>query len=152
MLRYDYADSYIFLSTPSFPQKSFSKMKMEESGTSKPKYGNSMITSRLWGPTTTGVPSHLNLPKACAIYSIINWMVAHPNVRGIQIMCILSLPPLLEDEQQRITGQRVGLVEVILCAMLRFPENTSFTLQPSTPLFSWHVLLVDGKECFSIIP
>eukprot|EP00532_Pseudo-nitzschia_australis_P005481 CAMPEP_0168168594 /NCGR_PEP_ID=MMETSP0139_2-20121125/3179_1 /TAXON_ID=44445 /ORGANISM="Pseudo-nitzschia australis, Strain 10249 10 AB" /LENGTH=695 /DNA_ID=CAMNT_0008085939 /DNA_START=84 /DNA_END=2171 /DNA_ORIENTATION=- len=105
-------------------RKPFSKIKLEESGTSKPKYGNSMITSRLWGPTTTGVPSHLNLPKSCAIYSIINWMVAHPNVRGIQIMCIRCLPPLLEDELQRTTGQRVGLVEVILCAMLRFPESS----------------------------
>lgn len=82
-----------------------------------------MITSRLWGPTATGVPSHLNLPKSCAIYSIVNWMVAHPNVRGIQTMCIKALPSLLEDEQQRITGRRVGLVEVILCAMLRFPDS-----------------------------
>jgi hypothetical protein len=82
-----------------------------------------MITNRLWGPTAAGVPSHLNLPKPCAIYSIVNWMVAHPNVRGIQTMCIKSLPSLLEDEQQRITGRRVGLVEVILCAMMRFPES-----------------------------
>eukprot|EP00536_Pseudo-nitzschia_multiseries_P014488 jgi/Psemu1/246124/estExt_Genewise1.C_7120008 len=81
-----------------------------------------MITKRLWGPTSSGVPSHLNLPKSCAIYSIVNWMVAHPNVKGIQTMCIRCLPSLLEDEQQRITGQRVGLVEVILCAMLRFPD------------------------------
>lgn len=89
----------------------------------KPKYGKSMITSRLWGPSANGVPSHLNLPKSCAIYSIVNWMVAHPNVRGIQTMCIESLPSLLEDERQRITGRRVGLVEVILCAMLRFPDS-----------------------------
>jgi len=100
-----------------------SKTDTKESDTSKPKYGNSMITRRLWGPTTNGVPSHLNLPKSCAIYSIVNWMVAHPNVRGIQTMCIQCLPSLLEDEQQRITGQRVGLVEVILCAMLRFPDS-----------------------------
>ena len=37
-------------------------------------------------------------------------------------MCIQALPSLLEDEQQRVTGQRVGLVEVILSAMMRFPE------------------------------
>ena len=81
-----------------------------------------MITKRLWGPTAAGVPSHLNLPKSFAIYSIVNWMVAHPNVRGIQIMCIKALPALLDDEQQRVIGRRVGLVEVIMCAMLRFPE------------------------------
>jgi hypothetical protein len=88
-----------------------------------PKYGNSMITDRLFGPTATGAPSRLNLPAACAIYSIVNWMVAHPDVEGIQTMCICSLPILLEDEQQRITAQRVGLVEVILSAMLRFPNS-----------------------------
>ena len=38
-------------------------------------------------------------------------------------MCIKALPSLLEDEQQRLTGRRVGLVEVIMCAMLRFPDN-----------------------------
>jgi len=98
-----------------------SKKKIEENNR-KPKYGTSMITSRLWGPSATGVPSHLNLPKSCAIYSIVNWMVAHPNVPGIQTMCIESLPSLLEDEHQRKIGRRVGLVEVVLCAMLRFPE------------------------------
>lgn len=100
-----------------------SKAVTEEVVNKKPKYGNSIITSRLWGPSATGVPSFLNLPKPCAIYSIINWMVAHPNVPGIQIMCIQSLPFLLEDEQQRLVGRRVGLVEVILCAMLRFPDR-----------------------------
>ena len=100
-----------------------SKRVVKRKDTQKPKYGHSMITSRLLGPTATGVPSHLNLPKPCAIYSIVNWMVAHPNVRGIQTMCIKSLPSLLEDEQQRIIGRRVGLVEVILCAMMRFSES-----------------------------
>eukprot|EP00533_Pseudo-nitzschia_delicatissima_P005388 CAMPEP_0116100302 /NCGR_PEP_ID=MMETSP0327-20121206/12222_1 /TAXON_ID=44447 /ORGANISM="Pseudo-nitzschia delicatissima, Strain B596" /LENGTH=694 /DNA_ID=CAMNT_0003592223 /DNA_START=220 /DNA_END=2304 /DNA_ORIENTATION=- len=101
----------------------FSKKDHEKDDDQKPKYGQSMITMRLWGPTAAGVPSHLNLPKSCAIYSIVNWMVAHPNVRGIQTMCIKALPPLLEDEQQRLTGRRVGLVEVIMCAMLRFPDS-----------------------------
>lgn len=99
-----------------------SKAVTKEVDIKKPKYGNSMITSRLWGPNPNGVPSYLNLPKPCAIYSIVNWMVAHPNVPGIQIMCIQSLPSLLEDEKQRLVGRRVGLVEVILCAMLRFPD------------------------------
>jgi hypothetical protein len=98
-------------------------MVSEERDTQKPKFGQSMITNRLLGPSAMGVPSHLNLPKSCAIYSIVNWMVAHPNVQGIQTMCIMALPSLLEDEQQRITAQRIGMVEVILCAMLRFSGN-----------------------------
>jgi hypothetical protein len=101
----------------------FSKKDAKDEDNLGPKFGYSMITRRLWGPTATGVPSHLNLPKSCAIYSIVNWMVAHPNVRGIQTMCIKALPPLLEDEHQRLTGRQVGLVEVILCAMLRFPDS-----------------------------
>lgn len=111
----------------------------------KPKYGNSMITNRLWGPTANGVPSYLNLPKSCAIYSIVNWMVAHPNVRGIQTMCIQSLPSLLEDEEQRLVGRRVGLVEVILCAMLRFPDSVDL----HTAVFHAIVLLarpLGGRE------
>jgi hypothetical protein len=50
-------------------------------------------------------------------------MVAHPNVEGIQIMCVASLPTLLEDEQQRLTAQRLGLIEVVLSAMMRFPDS-----------------------------
>ena len=79
-----------------------------------------MITSRLLGPAADGKVSHLSLPQSCAIYSIVNWMVAFPDVEGIQTMCIDCLPCLLEDEQQRLTAQRVGLVEVVLRAMLRF--------------------------------
>jgi len=122
-----------------------SKFAKKEVDNQKPKYGNSMITSRLWGPSTTGVPSHLNLPKSCAIYSIVNWMVAHPNVRGIQTRCIQSLPSLLEDEQQRLIGRRVGLVEVILCAMLQFPDSVDL----HTAVFHAIVLLarpLGGRE------
>jgi hypothetical protein len=104
-----------------------------------------MITDRLWGPTAVGAPSHLNLPANCAIYSIVNWMVAHPDVEGVQTMCICSLPGLLEDEQQRLTAQRVGLVEVILCAMLRFPNSAKL----HTAAFHTMVLLarpIGGRE------
>ena len=80
-----------------------------------------MITSRLLGPSSKGAPSHLQLPRSCAIYSIVNWMVAYPEVEGIQIRCVSTLPVLLEDESQRLLAQRVGLVEVVLKAMLRFP-------------------------------
>jgi hypothetical protein len=39
-----------------------------------------------------------------------------------QTMCIDCLPCLLEDEQQRLTAQRIGLVEIVLRAMLRFRD------------------------------
>lgn len=39
-----------------------------------------------------------------------------------QIKCVAILPVLLEDESQRLMAQRVGLVEVVLRAMLRFPD------------------------------
>lgn len=93
----------------------------ESNCTKKVKYGNSMITSRLLGPSSKGQPSHLKLPRSCAIYSIVNWMVAYPEVEGIQIRCVSTLPVLLEDESQRLLAQRIGLVEVVLKAMLRFP-------------------------------
>lgn len=49
-------------------------------------------------------------------------MVAYPEVEGIQIRCVATLPVLLEDESQRLMAQRVGLVDVVLRAMLRFPD------------------------------
>jgi hypothetical protein len=51
----------------------------------KIKHGNSMITSRLLGPSAQGKPSFMNLPQSCAIFSIANWMVAYPKVEGIQV-------------------------------------------------------------------
>jgi hypothetical protein len=104
-----------------------------------------MITDRLLGPTANGTPSYLNLPTNCAVYSIVNWMVAHPDVEGIQTMCICALPTLLEDEEQRMTAQRVGIVEVILCGMLRFPESAKL----HTAAFHTIVLLarpIGGRE------
>jgi len=110
----------ITVSGRSIQELTVSKKEKDEDSSSKPKYGDSMITNRLWGPSASG---NLNLPKACAIYSIVNWMLTHPNVKGIQTMCIQSLPSLLEDEQQRIIGRKIGLVKVMLCAMLRFPDS-----------------------------
>ena len=49
----------------------------------KPKFANSMITQRLLGPSS-GHPGNLSLPWSCAIYSIVNWMVAFSDVEGIQ--------------------------------------------------------------------
>ncbi len=95
-----------------------------------------MITSRLLGPSSKGVPSHLQLPRSCAIYSIVNWMVAYPEVEGIQIKCVATLPVLLEDEAQRLMAQRVGLVEVVLRAMLRFPES------PKLHIAAFHAMVL----------
>lgn len=51
----------------------------------RPRYGKSMITARLLGPSSAGAPSHLSLPRSCAIFSVVNWMVAHAHVEGIQV-------------------------------------------------------------------
>lgn len=66
------------------------------------------------------------------INSIVNRTVAHLHVQGIQTTCILSLPSLLNDEQHRITGRREGLVDLMMGAMLRFPQSVSSTLWSST--------------------
>ena len=82
-----------------------------------------MITGRLLGPTATGAPGNLNLPWSCAIYSIVNWMVAYSEVEGIQTLCLKVFPYLLEDEQQRLTAQNAGLTDIVLRAMIMFPDS-----------------------------
>jgi hypothetical protein len=87
--------------------------------------GPSDLTQRLLGPSRDGAPGALELPWSCAIYSIVNWMIAFSGVEGIQTMCLKVLPTLLEDEQQRIIAQRAGLTSVVLRAMVMFPESAS---------------------------
>lgn len=99
------------------------KRKRQSSGGSGPRLGNSMITNRLLRPTATGEVDNVNLPWSCAIYSVVNWMVAFQDVEGIQIMCLKCLPYLLEDEQQRTTAQRAGLTDNVLRAMVLFPDS-----------------------------
>jgi hypothetical protein len=82
-----------------------------------------MITGRLLGPTTTGEAGNMNLPWSCAIYSIVNWMTAYSEVEGIQTLCLKILPCILEDEQQRQTAQTARLTDVVLRAMVMFPES-----------------------------
>lgn len=104
-----------------------------------------MITDRLLGPTAAGDPGNLNLPWSCAIYSIVNWMVAFLDVEGIQILCLKVLPFLLEDERQRMTAQRTGLTDVILRAMVLFDKS----VQLQIAAFHTIVLLarpLGGKE------
>ena len=88
----------------------------------KPKFASSSITAKLLGVSSKGAASHTFLPKSCAVFSIVNWMVAHTDVEGIQAMCIKALPSLLEDEDQRLTAQRAGLTDVILRAMVLYPD------------------------------
>lgn len=51
----------------------------------KVKFGYSELTLRLLGPSQTGEAGNVNLPWSCAIYSIVNWMVAFTDVEGIQV-------------------------------------------------------------------
>jgi hypothetical protein len=88
------------------------------------KFGHSMLTQRLLGPAADGTPGHNDLPWSCAIYSIVNWMVAFSDVEGIQTMCLKVLPSILEDEQQRMTAQRAGLTDIVLRGMVMFPDST----------------------------
>jgi len=99
------------------------KRKRQANGGSGPRLGNSMITNRLLRPTAAGDVDNVNLPWSCAIYSVVNWMVAFQDVEGIQIMCLKTLPYLLEDEQQRTTAQRAGLTDNVLHAMVLFPDS-----------------------------
>ena len=99
------------------------KRKRQPNREPGPKLGNSMITNRLLRPTASGDVDNVNLPWSCAIYSVVNWMVAFQDVEGIQIMCLKTLPYLLEDEQQRTTAQRAGLTDNVLRAMVLFPDS-----------------------------
>ena len=90
---------------------------------SKPKFGHSKLTERLLGATKQGNAGPVDLPWSCAIYSVVNWMVAFIDVLGIQIMCLKVLPCLLEDEHQRTTAQRAGLTDIVLKGMIIFPNS-----------------------------
>lgn len=88
----------------------------------KMRYGSSQITDRLLGPSSAD-QVNTALPWSCAVYSIVNWMTAFKNVQGIQSICLDALPCLMEDEQQRLVAQRAGLADVVLGAMVRFPDS-----------------------------
>jgi len=109
------------------------------------KYGQSQITKRLLGPAKNGKAGNVNLPWSCAIYSIVNWMVAFADVEGVQTMCLKALPDLLEDESQRTTAQLAGLTDIVLKGMVLFPDSVTL----HTAAFHTIVLLarpLGGKE------
>lgn len=121
------------------------KVKSEEAKAHNVQFGNSMLTQRLLGPSRQGDPGDMNLPWSCAIYSIVNWMVAFSDVEGIQTMCLKVLPYLLEDEGQRTTAQHAGLTDIVLRGMVSFPDS----VQLHTAAFHTIVLLarpLGGKE------
>jgi hypothetical protein len=93
----------------------------------------------------SGIAGNLDLPRSCAVYSIVNWMVAFADVAGIQMMCMDVLPILLEDDKQRTTAQTAGLTDLVLRAMVLFPDNARL----HTSAFHTLVLLarpIGGKE------
>jgi len=109
-----------------------------------PKLGRSMITGRLFGPTSV---KNRNLPWSFAIYSIVNWMVAYSDVEGIQTLCLRVLPTLLENEQHRLVAQNAGLADVVLRAMVIFSSRSSMQLH----LAAFHAIVLlarphGGKE------
>jgi hypothetical protein len=126
------------------------KNKNEEGEQKKPKakvkFGVSKLTNNLLAPVhSAGVAGNVGLPWSCAIYSVVNWMVAFADVSGIQLMCLKVLPDLLVDEQQRISAQHAGLTDIVLRAMVLFPDNVEI----HTAAFHTLVLLarpLGGKE------
>eukprot|EP00536_Pseudo-nitzschia_multiseries_P005279 jgi/Psemu1/238385/estExt_Genewise1.C_970035 len=106
-------------------RKTDSRQKRNDEEKKKgPKFGRSMITSRLFSSVPGEEQGNLNLPWSCAIYSIVNWMVAFCDVEGIQILCLKVLPVLLENEQHRVTAQHAGLADVVLRDMVMFSESS----------------------------
>ena len=54
------------------------------------RLGRSMVTDRLLRPTQAGDVDNVNLPWSCAIYSVVNWMMAFADVEGIQVRVLES--------------------------------------------------------------
>jgi hypothetical protein len=72
-------------------------------------------------------------------------MAAFSDVEGIQTMCLKVLPFLLEDEKQRTTAQNAGLTDIVLRAMVIFPNSAEL----HTAAFHTIVLLarpLGGRE------
>jgi hypothetical protein len=72
-------------------------------------------------------------------------MAAFSDVEGIQTMCLKVLPSLLEDEGQRTTAQNAGLTDIVLRAMVVFPDSAEL----HTAAFHTIVLLarpLGGRE------
>ena len=55
-------------------------------------------------------------------------MVAYADVEGIQTICLNVLPDLLENDQQRMTAQSAGVTDIVLKAMLMFPNSVQLNI------------------------
>ena len=62
----------------------------QNNNSSSRRLGRSMLTDRLLRPTEAGDVDNVNLPWSCAIYSVVNWMVAFADVEGIQVSLYLA--------------------------------------------------------------
>jgi len=56
------------------------------------------------------------------MYTIHNWLSFYFNVVGIQEACLSALPCLLEKDSQREDAMRIHLTDLVLKAMVRFPN------------------------------
>jgi hypothetical protein len=138
-------ESFSGLATASRKKRKMKSKKIIPTAKKGPKFGHSQLTQRLLGPSKSGEAGHVNLPWSCAIYSIVNWMVAFADVEGIQIMCLKVLPFLLENESQRTIAQRAGLTDIVLRGMVLFPDSVKL----HTAAFHTIVLLarpLGGRE------
>jgi len=71
--------------------KSASANGSRQNNSSSRRLGRSMLTDRLLRPTQAGEVDNVNLPWSCAIYSVVNWMVAFADVEGIQVRYMFVL-------------------------------------------------------------
>lgn len=62
------------------------------------------------------------LPWTSTMYTIHNWLSFYFNVVGIQEACLSALPCLLEKDSQREDAMRIHLTDLVLKAMVRFPN------------------------------
>jgi len=125
-------------------RSSYSEAKSPKTG---PTYAPSKLTAGLLGSNEgkSREPGHVDLPWSCAVYAVINWMVAFSDVLGIQVTCLKALPSLLEDERQRSTAQLAGLTGIVIRSMVTFRDSVEL----HTAAFHTLVLLarpLGGKE------
>lgn len=73
------------------PEKLKPKSK---SGSKKQKFGRSLITERLLGPSSIGEPGPVDLPLSCAIYSVVSWMLSFTDVLGMQVSTNIKIPTM----------------------------------------------------------
>jgi len=84
--------------------------------------------------TNTNTSSNNN--KAQPIDTIMHWMDSFQDDETIQLMCLQSLPTVLENPTYRRTAQSDGLASIVLYDMAAFPSNSLLILT------AFHTLVV----------